>query len=188
MAADFNIRIAVTPPEPLAGEPRRITALLDSGRFTHVHLRHPGASLAEMMRLLTDIPPLLHGRLRLHGHFDLVNEFNLGGLHLNSRCPAPPAGYKGRLSRSCHSVAEAIGLSGREFDYATLSPVFDSISKPGHRAAFSPDELRQLDNAATPIIALGGVTPARIELLRHYNFAGYAMLSAAWDPQLNKNI
>lgn len=183
MAADFKIRIAITPVEPLADEPRRIAALIDSGRFTHIHLRHPGASLSEMMRIITAIPPRLHGHLRLHGHFDLVNEFNLGGLHLNSRCPAPPAGYTGELSRSCHSVAELIGLSGSGIAYATLSPVFDSISKPGCRAAFTPGDLRMLDEATVPVIALGGVTPANAGLLRPYKFAGYAMLSAAWDRQ-----
>lgn len=185
MVADFRIRIAITPEVPLADEPRRIAALIDSGRFTHIHLRHPGASLTEMMRLITSIPPRLHGRLRLHGHFDLINEFNLGGLHLNSRCPSPPAGYKGELSQSCHSVAEVTDAARRGMAYATLSPVFDSISKQGYRAAFTPAELRKLETLGDDmaIIALGGIIPSNTDLLLPYNFAGYAMLSAAWDPR-----
>lgn len=181
MEDSFRLRIAVTPAEPLPDEGERITRLLDSGRFTDVHLRHPGATVREMLRLIESVAPRHHGRLHLHGHFDLINEFNLGGLHLNRRCPAPPPAWRGVLSASCHSLDDVGRCRAAGLDYVTVSPVFDSISKPGYRAAFTPRELHEL--AATEgltVVALGGVTPRRLPELARLGFGAYAMLSAAW--------
>lgn len=171
------LRIAITPEEAdPAVEAADITALLNRG-WTAVHLRHPRASLRDMRRLIEAIPQRHHPRLRLHGHFDLAADFNLGGLHLNGRCPEAPRWYGGSISRSCHSVDEVIEADG--YDYVTLSPIFDSVSKPGYLAAFTDAELSRLAGIDTPaVIALGGVTAERIDLLRRYNFAGYAMLGS----------
>lgn len=182
MAADGFLRIAITLPEPPEDESRRVTRLLDSGRFDIVHLRHPGASRREMRAIIEEIPGRLHRRLRLHGHFDLAAEFNLGGLHLNGRCPEPPAFYSGPLSRSCHSVGEVLGARG--FDYVTLSPVFDSVSKAGYRAAFTTADLSRLADAGDipRVIALGGVTPEKAAGLDRRIFGGYAILGAVgWE-------
>lgn len=57
---------------------------------------------------------------------------------------------------SLHSLQElSEDLQG--LDYAFLSPIFDSISKPGYTAAFDAEALRDaLSKATCPIIALGG--------------------------------
>lgn len=117
-----RLLIAVTPEDICHGESGIVAGILDAG-FDYVHLRHPAASLAEVKAVIEDIPHRLRRRLRLHGHFGLVHEFNLGGLHLNRRCPSPPCGYQGPVSRSCHSVAEVTEVAG-ECDYVTLSPIF----------------------------------------------------------------
>lgn len=170
-------RIFVTPEEIDVSEPDKIVEVLSRG-WTAVHLRHPDASLREMRNLIEAIPQRYHKHLRLHGHFVLAGEFNLGGLHLNRRCPEPPSFYDGPVSRSCHSLKE-VNASAGECDYVFLSPIFDSISKKGYRAAFSHDDLMQLNAIDRPnVIALGGITPERIEELRQYNFSGFAVKGA----------
>ncbi|MCM1355116.1 MAG: thiamine phosphate synthase [Staphylococcus sp.] len=170
------IRIAITPEYPdETSEPLLVREILDAG-WDRVHLRHPSASLSDMRRLIEAIPQRLHARLVIHGHFDLCNHFNLGGLHLNRRCPTPPPLYRGPLSRSCHNVREII--ENRGLSYATLSPIFDSISKSGYSSPFTPDDLSRLTDASIPVIALGGVTTERLPLLKRYNFSGFAMLGA----------
>lgn len=169
-------RIYITPEEISCNEASLIVKLLD-GSWDTAHLRHPSASLRDMRNLIEQIPQRLHRRLRIHGHFSLASEFNLGGLHLNRRCPEPPAFYSGALSRSCHSVEEVFEAS--ECDYVTLSPIFDSISKPDYKAAFTADDLLKLNNIDSPrVIALGGITPDRLSLLAGFNFAGYAVKGA----------
>ncbi len=107
------MRIAVTGTDPRHDEGEWIATILREG-WDAVHLRHPAASLSEMRRLIESVPQQLHSRLRLHGHFELINEFNVGGLHLNRRCPAPPANYRGGLSRSCHTVEEIAEAEDRK--------------------------------------------------------------------------
>lgn len=171
------IRIFITPEEINDGEAGRITGMLDSGKWDYAHLRHPDATLRDMRRLIEEIPQRLHHRLRLHGHFSLAADFNLGGLHLNRRCPSLPDFYDGPHSRSCHSIDEVTAAT--DCDYVTLSPIFDSISKQGYKAAFSQDELMRLNDIATPrVIALGGITPSRTEDIKKYNFSGYAVKGA----------
>ena len=168
--------IAITPEEIQPCEARWVTSLLD-GQWDTVHLRHPAASLTDMRRLIEAIPQRLHRRLRLHGHFVLGAKFNIGGLHLNRRCPSAPAFYSGPLSRSCHSIEEVIAST--DCDYVTLSPIFDSVSKQGYKAAFSPEDLSRLDDVTAPqTIALGGITPERVPELSRYNFTGFAVKGA----------
>lgn len=179
--ADTKWLIAVTPEQPVADEGRKIEALLRAG-WHRVHLRHPQALRVDVRDIIESIDPQYHSRLVLHGHFDLTYDFNLGGLHLNHRCPTPPALYRGPLSRSCHSIEEIVGIEADEnqqpLQYVTLSPIFDSISKTGYQSAFTPEILRQLDVINTPVIALGGVRPEHFATLACYRFSGYAMLGA----------
>lgn len=173
-----ELRIAITPVHPLRDEGRLIGRLLDGGRFNAVHLRHPDVTTREMSAIIEDVPQRWHKALHLHGHFDLVNEYNLGGIHLNRRCPTIPAGYNGTVSASCHSVDEVERCERAGLEYVTFSPVFDSISKAGYYGAFGDEELRKLERFKIQIVALGGVTPANVALLEPYNFSGYAMLGA----------
>ncbi len=171
------IKIAITPENivDFRQEAVLVRTILDAG-WTRVHLRHPETSTNDMKRLVEAIPQEYHTRLVLHGHFHLCNHFNFGGLHLNHHCPSAPFNYNGQLSRSCHSVEETGDAKG--FEYVTLSPIFDSISKCGYTSRFTPDLLLSLSTIQTPVIALGGVTPERINEIKHYNFSGFAMLGA----------
>ncbi len=172
--------IAITPESPVADEGAKIAALLRGG-FARVHLRHPGALRREVRDIIEAVTPELHGRVVLHGHFDLVHDFNLGGLHLNHRCPTPPQGYKGNLSRSCHTLEEIAEAQG--FSYVTLSPILDSVSKAGYRGRFSLTQLLELPKlTSTPVVALGGMTLEKIAMLKSLPFSGYAMLGGVpWE-------
>lgn len=176
--------IVVTDAAFREGEQEVIRRLLDGG-IERVHLRKPAATEAEMRRLIESLPAACYPRLSLHDHLPLAAEYGLGGVHLNGRNPEVPAGFRGLVSRSCHSLAELEACAPKT-DYRFLSPIFDSISKSGYRAAFDEATLR--DAAARGIIdsrcfALGGVEPERLPLLRAWGFGGAAMLGCIWrDP------
>lgn len=178
------LRIAITPPDIRTGEADAIAAILDAG-WDFVHLRHPDASLRDMRNLIESINQRNHCRLKLHGHFDLLCDFNLGGIHLNRRCPEAPSYFKGNISRSCHSIAEAKECA-HDYDYITLSPIFPSISKPGYHGSFTEEELS--DIPPHKVVALGGITPERVSELRRLPFAGYAVLGYLWDGVGNAGI
>lgn len=174
-------KIAITVPEFFEGEAQAIASLLGSGEYWRVHLRKPGATAGQMEALLRAIPAQYYPQLSLHDHLDLAVRYTLGGVHLNSRNPEAPAGWSGMVSRSLHSLDQ---LPGIDCDYAFLSPIYPSISKPGYCGNFDFDALRAaLKSAGKPIFALGGITPERFDEVKSLGFSGVAMLGNVWRSQ-----
>lgn len=171
--------IAITKPDFFDGEAEQIATLLEDN-VDYVHIRKPRATVAEIRELIQAVPAKYHHRLRIHDHFVLATEFGLAGVHINGRNPAPPVDVRS-VTRSCHSIGELHepAPSGCVMEYQTLSPIFDSISKPGYQSGFNLDEIRESINGLN-VIALGGVTRDRFPELAEAGFAGAAMLGAAW--------
>ena len=169
--------VAITFPDFWLGEVEAVRYLLD-GNFWRVHIRKPGASKEKIERLLDSIGVDYYSRLSLHDCFEIASERKISGVHLNSRNPMAPADFKGLISRSCHSLEEL--PSSMKFDYQFISPVFDSISKPGYRSKFSPDQLKVTPLNHFNAFALGGVTFASLQELEDMGFPGCAMMSEAW--------
>lgn len=188
--------IVITKPDFFPGEAAAIAQMLRLGRADRVHIRKPCAERADVERLIREIPEELHSRLVLHDYHDLATEYALGGIHLNSRNPEPPADWEktatswtqnvgGRhltISRSCHSLDE-LRLWHDKCDYLSLSPIFDSISKQGYKAAFTQEDLQRAASEGlidSKVMALGGVTFARLDEVRHMGFGGGMILGDAW--------
>ena len=183
--------MVVTSPAGFAGEVLFWRQVVEAGADA-LHLRRPDGGRAAYEGLLRQLPADVRRRVVLHDCFELAAAYGVGGVHLNRRNPIPPAGWTGRISASCHSLDEVERRKAEGLDYVWLSPVFNSISKPGYGAAFTPQEL---DAAAAQgiiderVMALGGVEPASAPLLRRWHFGGGVMLGAvarlaqlpAWD-------
>ena len=179
--------IVITSPDAVPGEAVVISELLDSGAANRVHLRRPYASAQEMGKLIEAVPQRLYGKLSVHSHFDLAIRYGLGGIHLNSHYSAIPAGFSGLISRSCHSLADI--ENAMQEDYVFLSPVFDSISKPGYESKFSNMSLYIANRFyCGKIMALGGITPEKLLPLQDIGFAGAAMLGCVWSAFLSGHI
>ena len=163
--------IAITPELTLPDETWRIAHLLDAG-FDAVHLRKPHCGEEEMRGYVDTLPAGIADRLAMHYFPDVAAEKGIGGVHLNKRSPRVPEGWKGAVSRSCHSLEEV--ADSRELDYVFLSPVFDSISKQGYASHFSEEQLRGHVDAR--VMALGGVTAGKIPWLADVGFGGCAFL------------
>lgn len=171
------IVIAITSPTEVADEAKRITELLWTGEADFVHLRKPRWTSVRMENLIREIPDEFRSRLKIHDHFELLDKYHLGGVHLNSRNPSPPPNSPS-VSRSLHSVEQLV--LAKHYDYVTLSPVFDSISKSGYKSAFDIGSLPALIEGKR-VVALGGVTPSKFTLLRKAGFWGAAMLGYFWN-------
>ncbi len=171
--------IAITTPDFRQGEDLAICRLIDCG-WHRVHIRKPEATREQLAELIEKLPEKYRPNISLHDHFDLAVSYGLGGVHLNCRNTLPPDEWNGLISRSCHSIEELGNCS--DLDYLTLSPIFDSISKPGYKSRFSPETLKSkhLKN----VYALGGVTFSRLHELEGLGFEGAAMLSEAWKPRM----
>ena len=185
--------IIITSPEFLSGEAIFIDKLFSQG-LDLLHLRKPEASLEAYKQLLLQIPEQWHSRIVLHEHFKLAEEYKLHGIHLNRRCSVTPNAFHGSISCSCHTIEEVITQKESK-DYVFLSPIFDSISKVGYHAAFSPTSLKQaaIENVIDEkVIALGGLTANNIPLVKEWHFGGVALLGDIWkrmsDPQVDEYL
>ena len=113
--------IVITSPEFLPGETELMQAMLEEG-LDRIHLRKPGCTAAELAALIERFPAPFRPRITLHDHFPLQRTYGLGGVHLNGRNPDLPDGYRGTVSRSCHSLEE-VATHRTATDYLFLSPV-----------------------------------------------------------------
>lgn len=169
--------LVITSPDFFPGEAAFIHRLFACG-VDIVHLRKPGATANDCARLLDGLASDDRRRIVIHDFFELAQPYGLHGIHLNARRSTVPGGYEGHISRSCHSLEEVKRYKAA-CDYVFLSPIFDSVSKQGYASAFTDETLKQasedgiIDNK---VVALGGVTPDKIDYLQQLNFGGAAML------------
>ena len=172
--------IVITLPYFIEREAERIVQRLADVDL--IHLRKTESVSDEMERLIREIPKDYHKRLVLHDHHHLAVKYGLYGVHLNSRNPLPLEGWKGSVSRSCHSFEELKEWKDR-CNYLSLSPIYDSISKQGYNSAFSREQIEKavaegiIDNK---VLALGGVTFDKVEEVLSLGFGGAMILGDAW--------
>lgn len=174
--------IILTPPDFFVEEDKIINSLFEEG-LDLLHLRKPGSEPVYSERLLTLLPEEYHKQIVVHDHFYLKEEFNLKGIHLNSRNPKAPEGYKGHLSRSLHSLEE-LRNERKDYDYVFLSPIFDSISKSSYHAAFDEETLKRAHDEGLidkNVMALGGITIDNMNQVRDYGFGGVVILGDLWN-------
>ena len=84
------------------------------------------------------------------------------------------------VGRSCHDIADLTRAARDGCDYATLSPIFATASKPGYGPPLGTGSL-----SATPLptYALGGVTPANAGPFLDAGAHGVAVMGAVMRDQ-----
>jgi thiamine-phosphate diphosphorylase len=156
-----------------------VALAVDGGaRAVLVREKHldPGrrATLAARVRALLDP----HGGLLLVAS---DHHIDADGVHLAARDPYP-AVAAGIVGRSCHNAGDVARAAAEGCDYATLSPIFPTPSKPGYGPALGVAALADLP---LPVWALGGVTHINAQACVDAGAAGVAVMGAvmgADDP------
>ena len=89
---------------------------------------------------------------------------------------------------SAHSIGEAGAAASAGADYATISPMFPTQSKPGYGPPLYLDGLKRVVGKVTiPLVALGGVTAATALSCRRAGASGVAVMGTimrASDPAI----
>ncbi|SMH48276.1 thiamine phosphate synthase [Azospirillum agricola] len=150
--------------------------------------------LPDSVRL--DLARALVGRARrwsalvtLHGDPALALAAGAAGVHLPDGGDTPDAlaaarallGPGALVGVSAHDAAGLARAAAGGADYATLSPIFPSASKPGYGPWLEADGLRRMAaGAGLPVIALGGVeSPDAARACRRAGAAGVAAMGLA---------
>lgn len=174
--------IVVTTPTFFVEEDEIVTALFEEG-LDILHLRKPETPAMYAERFLTLIPAKYRRRIVTHEHFYLQEEFNLMGIHLNTRNPQEPHDYSGHVSCTCHSFDE-LRHKKHFYDYTFLCPVYDCITKAGTFSSFTAEELRQGGKNKlidSHVMAFGGVTADNILEVKDYGFGGAVVMGDLWS-------
>ncbi len=155
-----------------------------------VVLREKDLSRAERIDLgcaLVELLAPVNGTLLVAGgDVGLATSIGALGIHLAAADPFPTERAGLVIGRSCHDVEELQAAVAEGADYASLSPVFASLSKPGYGPVLEIAGLAEATSVTTaPVIALGGITPANVAGCLAAGAAGVAVMGTimrAGDP------
>jgi thiamine-phosphate pyrophosphorylase len=156
-------------------------------------LREKDLDHAERLALARAIARILRpvgGKLSIGGDAELAAEAGADGVHLSHVAEIAPArrllGRAAMIGVSAHRPDELRAAREAGADYATLSPIFASASKPGYGPALGVAAISDAARHGLPVIALAGITPERAALCREAGAAGVAVmgeLMRAQDPR-----
>jgi thiamine-phosphate pyrophosphorylase len=146
-----------------------------SGGARAVWLRDKHAAPGDRRRLAEDLAELLHAVGGL-----LIASPGPGseagdGVHLGAADPRPGGAGEVVVGRSCHSDQELSMARAEGCQWATLSPIYPSASKPGYGPALGPAALA---GAPLPTWALGGVDAENAAQCLESGATGVAILGA----------
>lgn len=168
--------IVITNPTAVHNEINIIRSLFESG-LELLHIRKPDYSEAEIISFLTTIGSDFNHQLVLHSHHHLADSFGINRFH-NSKIRTKKSNKI--YSTSTHSIEEFNALE--DFDYAFLSPIYPSISKPNYSSKENLlESKKKRTNFNTKLIALGGISTENISETLKKGFDDVALLGMIWN-------
>ena len=172
----------MTRPTFFVEEDKILTNLFEEG-LESLHLHKPGSSPMYSERLLTLLGEDLTGKITVHHHFYLKEEYKLRGIHIDDAFTEPPSGYRGNLTRTCHAVGE-LKEAKRHCNYVFLHPVFDSQTIKEEKSNFTIEELKAASKEGLidkKVYALGGMNLDTIKIVRDLGFGGVVICGDLWN-------
>lgn len=180
--------IVISAPHPVKDEIQLLHRLFELGLETF-HLRKPLFSVAETAAYLKQVSTGYHDRIVLHSHYQLAQEYPLKGIHYTKRAEMFGEEIEKFHSASVHSLEE-VKRAPLSLRYVFLSPVFNSISKPGYKSSFSFAELEKHlkhRRQTVKVMALGGIDEHNIEKVAELGFDGAVLLGSLWEEAKHKS-
>jgi len=177
--------VLIAPEKDFDHEITILNQLFEAG-LEFFHLRKPEKNYEEYCAYLNQIDEKYHNRIVLHSYHELINDYNLKGIHFQEQTRRDklevPSHYFVNLnmygktiSSSFHEPEDLINCAF-EFDYHLLSPVFSSISKKGYKGrGFDVNSIQK------KVIGMGGVTISNLEKFTSLGFKGVGVLGGIWN-------
>jgi thiamine-phosphate pyrophosphorylase len=160
-----------------------IAAALFAGGCRWLSLREKDLSAPERRALLKRLAALAKNcgaTVTVHDDLDAAAALGIG-IHLPAQGSVAAArrilGSGALIGISAHSIEDVAKAAGGGADYATLSPIFLTQSKPGYGPALGLDVLHCA--AKLPLLALGGVDAGNAGSCIAAGAAGIAVMGEA---------
>ncbi|MEC3877426.1 thiamine phosphate synthase [Chryseobacterium salviniae] len=175
--------IIITSEKEIYNESKIINELFQEG-LDLLHIRKPLMSSDVMKDFIKSIDVEFHQRLVLHSHYDVANYFNISGFHfreIDRQNNIHEFFIDKIISTSVHDIQTFNKLKVK-WNYAFISPVFQSISKKGYgKGSNILNDIKKRDNQNAKLIALGGIHENNINEVLKSNVDGVALLGAIWE-------
>lgn len=187
------MKIIVYTPDSRVEREIELTAGLLSAGADYLYLRRQGEDDAYWLAYAEQLPFADQGKI-FTSSFRVLHEMGLGGFHFTGKAIAEldqqdlaenlkMLELSGKKSSATVRSLEALQQLDGHLDILLLSPMFESISKPGHRRDWDLDALKdylQKRTSKTELFAQGGINFDRIEEVKSLGFDGIALLGALW--------
>lgn len=166
-----------------------VSAAVGAG-VTVVQLRDIDTSDDELVSLGREVTAALRGTgvpLIVNDRVHLVDAIGADGVHVGqsdltidqARALVGPTAYLGLSVQTLEQVIVARRYSSGTLDYLGVGPVWGTATKLDAAAPGGPKALGQITSASPwPCVAIGGITPERLSLVRGAGAAGVAVVSA----------
>ena len=171
-------------------EARAIAVLEAGGAGVALHLRGPRTDGSALYRLASDLLP--HARragtlLVVNDRLDVALALEVDGVHVGRRSLGVgiARGLLGEdfwLGASVRDAREASAAREEGADYAFLGTMFETPTHPG-RVGMGVEGLAATVGRAggLPIVAIGGIDPARVPEVLGAGAYGVAVVRGVWD-------
>lgn len=174
--------IVISPEDNVKDEIAWVNQLFDEGLALY-HIRKPLFLGLDLIHYITAIDEQYWSRVVVHQYFDVAADLGINRFHLKEKDRLKHT-FKGAdnvtLSMSTHQIKEFNQLDA-QFEYAFLSPFFESISKKGYgHGSTLLQDINLRENEHTKLIALGGINEENINQV-YPNVDGVALLGTIWQ-------
>jgi thiamine-phosphate pyrophosphorylase len=150
-----------------------------------VWLRDRDLDLAERRRLALRLAHMVQsagGLLSIGGDVGLAAEIGAGAVHARDVAGIVQArkvlGLSALIGMSAHGMAEVTNARVAGADYVTLSPIYETTSKPGYGPALGIEAVRFAAKAKIAIVGLGGISADNVAAVRDAGAAGVAVMGS----------
>lgn len=183
---------AITDSSILALEdwPVRAAAIASAGSAVALHARDRQATavtLAAVAKRLISLAAPPEAAVIVNARPDIAIALEAQGVQLGVDDVPPEdvrsfaGSWDGWIGRSVHSISEAADARERGADYLIVGSIYPTASHPG--AGAGPELVSEIATLGLPVIAIGGITPARAVEVRDAGAYGVASISALWLAQ-----
>jgi thiamine-phosphate pyrophosphorylase len=179
--------VLIAPEKDIPNEIELLDQLFHEG-LTYYHLRKPGKDYQEHCDYLNRIDFKYHNRIVVHLFHELINEYDLKGVHFQEQKRVEHIDDPGQYFKNLNMYGKTISSSFHdpevlenctfEFDYHLLSPIFSSISKKGYEGKGF-----DVNHSDKFIVGMGGITDKTISETLKLGFKGLGVLGGVWNME-----
>jgi thiamine-phosphate diphosphorylase len=169
----------------------RAAAIAAAGPCVALHARDRTATartLSDLTRRFSALAAPPTASVVVSARADIAAAWHTQGVQLGDDDLVPADArrvfVRGWIGRSVHSASEARRARDEGANYVVLGNIFETATHPG-RPGLGIDALRMAVATGIPVIAVGGMTPARAHEACEAGAWGIAAISALWmspDP------